>query len=257
MNPARYRAVLAYVGTGFHGWQLQENAPRTVQGVLEDALASFAGAPVRARAAGRTDTGVHADGQVVDFELPRAREGAKVRDAVNRILPADVRLLEVAGAPAGFDARRDALWKEYLYRWSRTPVVSPRDAPFVCRISGAADAARMRRAAGALAGTRDFRVFSVRSRDRESTIRTLHFVQIEETGAEISALFRGDAFLRGMVRAMCGTLADVARGRLPEDRCARLLATSDRSLLASKAPAHGLTLVRVAYGEDVALHSSE
>lgn len=255
MSRSRYRAVLAYVGTGFHGWQLQENASRTVQAVLEEALAALAGAPVRARAAGRTDTGVHADGQVVDFELPRARDAASVRDAVNRFLPSDARLLDVVSAPAGFDARRDAIWKEYLYRWSRAPVVAPRDAPFVCRISAAADAGRMRRASEALAGTHDFRVFSVRSAGRESTVRTLHFVRIEEQGAEIVALFRGDAFLRGMVRAVSGTLADVARGRLPEDRCARLLATGDRTLLAPKAPAHGLTLVRVAYPD--ALHSPE
>ena len=250
MTPARYRGVLAYVGTGFRGWQLQKNSPRTVQAVLEAALSRFAAGPVRARAAGRTDSGVHADGQVVDFDLPRARDAARVRDGVNSLLPEDVRLLDVEPAPAGFDARRDAVWKEYLYRWSRVPVLTPRDAPFVAAISAAADPERMRAAAAAVVGRHDFRVFSVRGGGRVSSpVRTIHFVRVEEHGPEIRALFRGDGFLRGMVRAICGVLADVSRGRLPEDRPARLLETGDRALLAPKAPARGLTLVRVGYGE--------
>lgn len=248
MTITRYRAVLAYVGTEFRGWQIQANAPRTVQAVLEQALAKLAGAPVRARAAGRTDAGVHADGQVVDFELPGAREGSRVRAAVNAMLASDARLLEVEPAPPGFDARRDAVWKEYLYRWSRAAVIPPRDLPYVAAISAAADAQRMREAAAPLVGTHDFRAFAIRGGASGGSVRTLHFLRVEERGAEIQALFRGDAFLRGMVRAICGVLADVGRGRIPVDRGLRLLETSDRSLLAPKAPARGLTLVRVRYG---------
>jgi tRNA pseudouridine38-40 synthase len=207
----RYRAVLAYVGTNFHGWQMQKNAPRTVQAVLEEALARLAGAPVRARAAGRTDAGVHADGQVVDFELPRAREPSRVLSAVNAMLPPDARLLKVDTAPPGFDARRDAVWKEYLYRWSRAAVVFPRDLPFVAPISAAADPDRMRVTARPLVGAHDFGVFAVRGGTAAGSLRTLHFVRIQERGPEIRALFRGDAFLRGMVRAICGVLADAAR----------------------------------------------
>ncbi len=247
MTVTRYRAVLAYIGTDFRGWQIQANAPRTVQAVLENALAKLAAAPVRARAAGRTDAGVHADGQVVDFELPGSREPSRVRAALNAMLPSDARLLEVERAPAGFDARRDALWKEYLYRWSRAAVVPPRDFPYVASISAAADAERMRRAAEPLVGAHDFGVFAVRGGASGGSRRRLHFIRIEESGHEIRALFRGDAFLRGMVRAICGVLADVARGRLPEDRGLRLLETGNRSLLAPKAAARGLTLVRVAY----------
>ena len=140
----RYRAVLAYVGTRFHGWQRQTNAPRTVQAVLEKALSSFDGSPVSAHAAGRTDAGVHADGQVVHFDLTRERAPERVRDAVNALLPEDARLLAVDFAAPEFHARRDAAWKEYLYRWSRAPVIAPRDAPFVAPISPRAEVARMR-----------------------------------------------------------------------------------------------------------------
>ena len=242
----RYRALLAYVGTDFHGWQMQRNASRTVQAVLEDALRLFAGEPVRAVAAGRTDRGVHADGQVVHFDLSGVRDQRVVRDGVNSILPWDARLLEVARAPAGFDARRDAVAKEYLYRWSRADVIAPRDALFVAPLSPAADAARMAAAAALLPGRRDFGVFGSR-RPAGNSVRTLHAVAIEEDGFEIRARFRGDGFLRGMVRSIAGLLADIARERLPPGQMAEILTTGDRRLLAQKAPASGLTLVKVEY----------
>jgi tRNA pseudouridine38-40 synthase len=243
---SRYRAVIAYVGTAYRGWQAQSNASRTVQAVLEQALEGFAGELVRAVAAGRTDAGVHADGQVVHFDLARDRPPIEVRDAVNRLLPADVRMMQVARAAADFHARWDAVWKEYLYRWSRAEVVAPRDAPFVAPISRSADAARMAAAAAELVGRRDFGVFAVRRPEGDS-IRTLHSVTIEERGQELTALFRGDGFLRGMVRSICGLLADIGRGRLPAGRMGEILETADRRLLAQKAPAAGLVLVRVEY----------
>ena len=245
----RYRATLAYVGTHFADWQIQQNAPRTVQAVLEAALGRIAGGRVRATAAGRTDSGVHADGQVVHFDLPRELEDARVRDASNGLLPWDARLLEVRRAAEEFHARRDAAWKEYLYRWSRASVIPPRQALFVAPITNRADPARMAEAARALPGRRDFRVFAVRRPSEESGVRTLHAVFIEEKGEEIRVLLRGDAFLRGMVRSICGVLADVGRGKASADRLAELLATGDRRLLAPKAEAKGLTLVRVAYEE--------
>jgi tRNA pseudouridine38-40 synthase len=245
--PVRYKATLAYVGTHFHGWQIQKNVDRTVQAVLERALATFAGAHSRAVAAGRTDAGVHADGQVVHFDLPEARDADSVRDGVNALLPWDAKLLDVAEASASFHARRDAAWKEYGYRWSRAEVVPPQDSPFVAPISRGCDPARMAEAARCLPGTRDFGVFSVRLPAGEPTVRTLHAVAVEEAGDEIRAVFRGDAFLRGMVRAICGVLADVGRGKAPPTRIAELLGTGDRRLLAPKAPAQGLTLARVSY----------
>ncbi len=245
----RYRAVLSYIGTGFHGWQIQKNAPRTVQAVLEDALARFSGEPVRAVAAGRTDAGVHAEGQVVHFDLARPVPPERLRDGANALLPGDVRLLAVSPAPPGFHARSRAAWKEYLYRWSRAAVTPPRDRPFVAPISARADAGVLRVAAAALPGERDFRVFGVHLPAGESTVRNLHFVRIEESGDEIRALLRGDAFLRGMVRSICGVLAAIARGKAPPERIAELLETGDRRLLSSKAPALGLTLIRVHYGE--------
>lgn len=255
-GPVRYRAAVAYVGTGFRGFQYQENADRTVQAVLEQALEAFSSASTassarsRVHAAGRTDAGVHADGQVIHFDLPFERDPVRIREGVNSLLPADVRILAVARAPEGFLSRRDAVWKEYLYRWSRADVIPPRDSPFVAPIAPSAQVRPMRRAAALLQGRHDFSAFGVRMKRGESGVRRLHFVRIEERGEEIRALFRGDAFLRGMVRSICGVLAHVARGKAPEDRTARLLEEGDPRLLAPKAPAHGLTLARVAYVND-------
>ncbi len=248
MTAARYRALLSYVGTRFHGWQIQKNAPRTVQAALEEALAGVSGERVRAVAAGRTDAGVHAEGQVVHFDLAEPRPPERIRGGANALLPGDVRVLAVSPAPPDFHARRDAAWKEYLYRWSRSAAIPPRDRPFVARISEKADVETMRIAARALPGERDFGVFGVRLPAGESSLRRLHFVRVEESGDEIRALFRGDAFLRGMVRSICGVLAAIARGKAPPERIAELLETGDRRLLSSKAPALGLTLLRVSYG---------
>jgi tRNA pseudouridine38-40 synthase len=245
----RYRADLSYIGTDFHGWQIQQNAARTVQAVLEEALGRFSGERPRAVAAGRTDAGVHAEGQVVHFDLARRREPHRIRDGVNAHLPSDARLLSVAEAAPDFDARRDAAWKEYLYRWSRARVVPPREAPYVAPISPKADPARMREAAAFLPGRRDFRVFGAQLPAGESTVRMLHSVRIEESGDEIHALFRGEAFLRGMVRSLCGVLAHAARGRVPTDQARLLLESGNRAHLSPKAPACGLSLLRIHYKE--------
>ena len=245
--PVRYRALVAYTGTEFHGWQVQKNAPRTVQGSLEDALSDLARTRVKVEGASRTDTGVHADGQVAHFDLPHARDPWRVRAAANKRLPEDVRVLDVAEAPRAFHARFDARWKEYLYRWSRSEVVTPREHPFVAPLSSAARVELMRAAAAALPGERDFGVFAVQRTGEGSEVRRLDLVEISEDGPELHALFRGNGFLRGMVRSICGVLADASRRRVPADRIAELLAGGDRALLSAKAPAKGLTLVRVGY----------
>jgi tRNA pseudouridine38-40 synthase len=221
-----------------------------VQGCLEEALATIEGAPVTCVAAGRTDAGVHADGQVVHFDLTRAAAPLSVRERANLALPWDAKLLEMEEAADDFHARRDAAWKQYVYRWSRASVVAPKDSLFVAPISPRADAALMAAEARSLTGRRDFGIFGVRLPEGESTVRRLISVEIQESGEEIRALFRGEAFLRGMVRSLCGVLADVARGKAPPGRARELLEGGDRRLLSAKAPARGLTLVRVAYPGD-------
>jgi tRNA pseudouridine38-40 synthase len=242
----RYRATIAYVGTFFHGWQVQENAPRTVQSVLEAAFARVLGGPVRLHAAGRTDAGVHADGQVAHFDAG-AFPPDRMLSAVDAGLPWDVRVLGIEEAADDFHARSGARAKRYVYRFSRERVIPPRDALFVAPLSPRADSARMAEAALRLVGVRDFVAFSTAGTETETTVRRLSACEVVESGAGVEIRMVADGFLRGMARAIAGTLADVGRGRFGADRIDAILSTNDKALVSAKAKPRGLTLERVFY----------
>jgi tRNA pseudouridine38-40 synthase len=242
----RYRATLAYVGTFFHGWQAQENAARTVQAVVEGALARVFGVPVRLHASGRTDAGVHADGQVAHFDAPSIPVAAIVSGA-NVRLPWDARVLDVAPVSDAFHARSDASAKRYVYRFSRERVIPPSQALFRAPLSARADAARMADAAGRIAGVRDFVPFSTSGTPTETTVRELFACEVVEEGPEIEIRMTASGFLRGMARAIAGTLADAGRGRIAPDRIDAIFASNDKSLVSAKAKPRGLTLEKVFY----------
>ena len=242
----RYRATLAYVGTFFHGWQVQENAARTVQAVLEAALARVFALPVRVHASGRTDAGVHADGQVAHFDAPALPPEGIVSSA-NVRLPWDVRVLDLAPVSDGFHARSSASGKRYVYRFSRERVIAPREALFRAPLSARADAGRMAAAASRLIGVHDFFPFSTSGTETETTVRELSACEVVERGAEIEIRMTANGFLRGMARAIAGTLADAGRGRIPAERIEAILAAGDKSLVSAKAKPRGLTLDRVFY----------
>ena len=242
----RYRATVAYVGTFFHGWQVQENAPRTVQGTLESALSAVFGEKVRVHAAGRTDAGVHAQGQVAHFD-GAALPAAALPAAVNRRLPWDVKIVAAADAPPGFHARSDATGKRYVYRFSREAVIPPREALFLAPLSARADASRMSSEAGAIRGTHDFFPFSTFGTETETTVRTVSRCTVAEDGARLTITIEADGFLRGMARAIAGTLADVARGRLPAGIVEEIFARGSKALVGPKAKPRGLTLEKVFY----------
>ena len=242
----RFRATVAYVGTFFRGWQIQENAARTVQAVLEEAAERALGCPVRIHASGRTDAGVHADGQVVHFDASdRAPDG--LLSAINLRLPWDARILEIVPAGETFHARSDALAKRYVYRFSRERVIPPRRALFVAPISPRAEAARMAEAGRRLEGKRDFFPFSTAGTETETTVRRLLSCSVSEDGPEIAIALTADGFLRGMARAIAGTLADIARGRLGPAHIDAVLSAGDKALVSTKARPRGLTLERVFY----------
>jgi tRNA pseudouridine38-40 synthase len=245
----RHRATLAYVGTFFHGWQVQENAARTVQAVLEAAFARVFGAPVRIHAAGRTDAGVHADGQVVHFDaspLP----AAGIVSSVNVRLPWDVRVLDVSPVSDAFHARSAASAKRYVYRFSRDRVIPPKEALFRAPLSPRADASRMAAAAARLTGRRDFFPFSTSGTPTETTVRELLACEVVEEGPQIEIRMTAGGFLRGMARSIAGTLADAGRGRIAADRIDAIFAANDKSLVSAKAKPRGLTLEKVFYPEE-------
>jgi len=242
----RYRGRLAYVGTFFHGWQVQANAARTVQAAVERALAKVAGADVRVFAAGRTDAGVHADGQVVHFDASGI--GAdNLLAAVNPRLPWDVKFLALDAAPEDFHARNAAAAKRYVYRFSRERVIPPREALFWAPLSTRADAGLMARAARRFEGARDFFAFSTSGTPTATTVRRVFSCEVREEGPRLLLAIVAEGFLRGMARAIAGTLADVARGHVPESLIDEIFERRDRALARPKARARGLTLERVFY----------
>lgn len=244
-----HRLILAYRGTDYAGWQRQANA-RSVQQTVEEALADLLGEAVRLHAAGRTDAGVHARGQVADLELPRPFPCRGLVHGTNHRLPADVRVLAADPMPDGFSARRHAAAKTYLYRLHRlrlAPVPLPQEAPYVAPVPDRIDLPRLRRASALLVGRHDFAAFALPGGGPTTTVRRLFAVDVDEAGPELRLRFTGDGFLRGMVRSLVGTLVEVGAGRREPESLAALLAGGRRQEAGFTAPARGLELERIAY----------
>lgn len=242
----RFRLSVAYLGHPFAGWQRQPNAP-TVQATLEDALAALAGERVATTGAGRTDAGVHARGQVVHGILPRPLPTRALVHGVNAHLPPAVRVLEAGIAPAGFDACRHAEAKEYVYRLSRAPVVSPFDAPFLWQVPPRLDVALLRIGTAPLVGRHDFSAFALSGGSHRSSVRTVFLAEWSEAGPELVFRVVGDGFLRGMVRGLVGTLVEIGLGRREPANLVGLLTGGARADGGPTAPAAGLCLARVFY----------
>jgi tRNA pseudouridine38-40 synthase len=240
------RLVIEYDGTDFAGWQRQAGQ-RTVQACLEEAFQAMTGRRVLVRGAGRTDAGVHADGQVASARVDSAIPAGGFLRGLNSHLPADVAVLEVADARDGFDARRDARGKVYRYRIWNHAVRSPRRRRDTWHHRAPLDLHAMREAASALVGEHDFRAFRAADCERRSTVRIVRSFDVERQGALIACDVEGTAFLKNMVRIMVGTVVAAGRGRLTVDDVRRLLAAGDRAQAGVTAPAHGLSLVRVIY----------
>jgi tRNA pseudouridine38-40 synthase len=240
-----YRMIVEYDGTEFHGWQIQPGA-RTVQATIEDALARLLGQPTRAAAAGRTDAGVHAAGQVVCFRTERSLAVPVLRRALNALTPGDlsVRAVEVVGDD--FDPRRSARSRCYEYRiWNR-PEASPFWRRYAWHVPRALDASLMQEAAGQLVGEHDFSSFRGAGCDAVHPTRRVLRSEIERRGDLLLYQIEAHAFLRHMVRNIVGTLVEVGSGRRASD-LTTLLAARDRTLAAATAPALGLCLVEVRY----------
>ncbi len=243
----RVRLRLEYDGTDFVGWQRQPNG-RSVQAVLEAALEELLGAPVAAAAAGRTDAGVHALGQVVAFDAPRALpEKAYVR-GLSSLLPEDVAVVAAEEVPDGFDPRRWATGKRYRYLISRRRGRAPLLRRTHWEVFTPLDVGAMRVPASALLGTHDFSSFRAADCEAPHARRTLRTLDLHEDGELLRVEVEGTAFLKHMVRNIVGSLVEVGRGKRRPGWVAEVLAAKDRTLAGPTAPAHGLTLVEVTYG---------
>jgi tRNA pseudouridine38-40 synthase len=258
----RLRLDIAYDGTDFAGWATQAGQ-RTVAGTIDDALSTVFRTPVITRAAGRTDTGVHATGQVAHADVPAEaipqayprtpRDEPEFRSLVRRLgrlLPEDVRVHDVVRAPAGFDARFSALRRHYEYRLSTAPFgVEPQEARFVTPWPRPLDVDAISEASRKLLGLNDFAAFC-KHRDGATTIRELQRLEWLRDGDRITAHVTADAFCWNMVRSVVGALLAIGEGRRESDWIAGLLTATSRSSDFAAAPARGLTLIAVDYPPD-------
>jgi tRNA pseudouridine38-40 synthase len=243
-----YRVTLAYDGTDFLGWQLQPRGGRTVQGAVEEALSRLAGgARVAVSAAGRTDAGVHALGQVASFDLPRAIGPEELRRALNGLLPGDVRVLDAAPAPPGFHARRSAVSKLYRYELDCGGVQLPQRRRFAGFSPRPLDEGAVHAAAALYLGRHDFASLASAGSSAKTTVRTVLLSEATFSGTTLAYEAEADGFLRKMVRSMVGGLVAAGRGAVPVEALARALEARDRRAWPAPAPSCGLTLVRVLY----------
>ena len=247
-----FKLLIQYDGTDFHGWQIQEEQ-RTVQGELMRVLSLLDDSSVTVHGSGRTDAGVHAEGQVASVHLQRQITPAKLRNAINGNLDRDVRVLFAEVAPDDFHARYSAIGKTYLYRLVHGPIMSPFWARFAHQEARPIDLERIRSCARLFIGEHDWTAFSAAQTDTESRVR-------EITNLDISAGWDGrgrcdlieftvsaNGFLRYMVRSIVGTLLTAGRGEIAADMIGRAIREGNRDLVGATAPASGLTLLGVQY----------
>jgi len=243
----RYRLTIEYDGGGFFGFQAQATLP-SVQGGIEAAVLAFSGEAPRLHAAGRTDTGVHASGQVVHFDLAKAWRAEVVRNALNAHLAGSrISVLEACVAPEDFHARFSALGRRYLYRILNRPGPPALEAGRVWHVKQPLDVEAMHAAAQALVGRHDFTTFRDAACQAASPVKTLDEARVWREGEEVRVAFAARSFLHRQVRSMVGSLAQVGLGRWSPGDLDAALAARDRAACGPVAPAQGLCLTAVDY----------
>jgi tRNA pseudouridine38-40 synthase len=246
----RLRLDVAYDGAGFRGWARQTSGLRTVCGVLEESLSLVLRQLIELTVAGRTDAGVHAQGQVAHCDVAELPDLAKLHRRLARFLPPDVRVVRIAQAPAEFDARFCALRRHYCYRLSTAAYgVDPLHRGYVVAARPDLDLEAMRTASGRLLGLHDFAAFC-RRRDGATTVRELQRFDWTADGDRLEAHVTADAFCWSMVRSLVGAILTVGERRRPTTWIDELLDFRARAADVSVAPAHGLSLVAVDYPPD-------
>lgn len=246
----RIKLELEYDGAAFAGWQLQPNAP-TVQGALEEALATILQHPARIRGAGRTDTGVHAQMQVATVDTEAKRTPSQIRDGLNALLPPSIACVSAEIVPDDFDPRHAPHTKTYRYTWLTRPARSPLRAGHVWHCRDPLDVDAMDQGARHTVGTHDFSAFRAEGCTATHPVRTVLSAEVrlgdDPRGDEVHLRIRGTGFLRHSVRILAGTLFEVGRGKRPPEWVGEVLAGRERARAGRTAPAEGLVLERIVY----------
>ena len=240
------KVVLEYDGSGFAGWQQQAHG-RTVEAELKRALKAVTGQDLKVYAAGRTDAGAHAEGQVVSFQTDGRISPHRLVAALNARLPADVAVLSGEEAPDEFHARYSARWRRYRYRYLDRPSRPALERGRCWYVRGALDVEAMSVAAKALVGKHDWTSYCSASEPVDARVREMRSARVVRRGDVVELELVAEGFLRGLARSIAGALAEVGRGRRPPEWVGEVLEARDRRKAAKTAPAGGLTLMEVIY----------
>lgn len=239
-------AVVEYDGTDYHGFQIQANAP-TIQEALERALTTVTQEHIHIRFSGRTDAGVHATGQVVDFWTTWRHSVEDLQRAWNAVLPADIAIRDLLPAAEDFHARYSARSRIYRYHIWNQPIRSPLCRRTHFHVAQRLDVQRMAEAAQVLVGEHDFRTFGAPMQPEGPTVRVVKRIEVWREANEVFVEMEANAFLRHMARRVVAALIDAGQGRLTAGDLADALAAADPTQLQGVAPAHGLCLIKVEY----------
>ena len=242
------KLTLQYSGTAYFGWQIQPGRP-TIQGHLKEALRVLLREEVMPHGAARTDAGVHALGQVANVPHQAEAEPRRLLRGLNALLPPDIRVTSVAPVRDDFHARHSARGRIYRYRIQHGEVHSPFEREYSAWVRAPLDAAAMGRAAALIVGRHDFGAFRGAGCQSLSPLKTIRRSEIVSENGLITYTVEADSFLQYMVRNIAGTLIEVGRGKLAADRVAAILDSRDRRQAGPTAPACGLFLVEVLYGD--------
>ncbi len=245
------RLRLAYDGTNYHGFQRQEKTHGpTIQGTLESTWMRLVEEEVTLATAGRTDAGVHASGQVVNFMTLARIPDEKIPKAFNSLLPRDIRVLQADSVPDDFSARRSARWKRYDYCLDNHRIPDVFQRLYAAHVPVPLNLEKMQRAASFLEGRHNFKTFAAAGGESKTFVRTIYRCQVKEDHQFLKISCVGDGFLYHMVRIIAGTLMDVGKGRILAEDIPEIIASQERSRAREIAPAHGLTLAHVNYTDE-------
>lgn len=245
-----YLLTLAYDGSGFSGWQRLGGGARTVQKTLEDALSSVLGERVNVIGAGRTDAGVHAEGQAANFRTSSGLRADELRSALDGALPPDLCCVSIREAVPEFHARYRAVAKTYAYRFHDGPVRDPFEARWSLHVGRRLDERSMREACAVLVGERDYSALTNAKEDARGFVRNLFETRVERRGDLVEVGFRADGFLYNQARVMAACAMEAGLGRMTPEGLAELVASRDRSRAPGALGAYGLRLLRVEYRDD-------
>ena len=242
-----YKIIIQYEGTRYNGWQKQGNTENTIQVKIEDVLSKLTGEKVEISASGRTDSGVHALGQVANFKLSDDINIDEYLVEVNKYLPKDIRVISMEEVDDRFHSRLNAKSKTYLYRIDNSKFGHVFERKYSMRLEKKLNIDLMRKAAKQLIGMHDFKSFCTKSKTNKSTIRNIFDVKIVENGGIIEIRYSGNGFLYNMSRIMTGTLIEVGLEKIEPGKISEIIELKDRERAGFTAPPEGLFLVSVKY----------